>query len=342
MKILSDIKADLEFDIHSAPDTDKNIFDISNTGSDSDLSSIHLHNKKWKAGKRTNYELKFTLCHSRFFSKTVTPFNNVLVLNIPFCNNYGHCLHDVLPKIMYADNDPSYDIVLSSWTPLLDSLVNLYNIKFKRVKLVKDTMSIEFKKLTYENHPAYHLRRIETTRLVKQAIDQYILKNINDKPRNRLIYCTRNTSSDIAGLDTGEPRLMSNDNEEKILSILKQYCTENNLNFTLFNGQEDGVTMKHEKQLKLFNEAKIVVGPHGSAISNIIYLNPENDCKVCEFCSGTEVQVHGGIFNKNYNFLYGYLFDDFLDYYLIPFTKESTPSLTSIDINNLKQFLEEI
>ena len=77
-------------------------------------------------------------------------------------------------------------------------------------------------------------------------------------------------------------------------------------------------------------------------MANVIYMNPINRPKVCEFTSGTEVQVHGGVFNKHYNMLYGYLFEEMYDYYLIPFSKDSTQQVTSIDINNLKKFLEII
>ena len=168
------------------------------------------------------------------------------------------------------------------------------------------------------------------------AID-FVKNNIKTEINNRLIYCTRNTSS-----DTKHGRMMEHANEMKIVDMLKKYCIKNNLIFTMFNGQENGKTMSHIKQLELFNQARVVVGPHGSAMANTIYLNPQNNPKICEFTSGTEVQVHGGIFNKHYNALFGYLFDEIYECYVIPFTKNSTRDITSIDTLNLKKFLEEI
>jgi hypothetical protein len=136
---------------------------------------------------------------------------------------------------------------------------------------------------------------------------------------------------------------MDIDNESQIISLLKSYCIDNGLLFTIFNGEENGQIMSHINQLKLFSEAKIVVGPHGTAMSNVIYLNPLNDCKVCEFTSGTEKVIQGGKpFLKHYNLVYGFLLEEIFDYYLISFHQDSTPDITIIDIDNLTEFLREI
>ena len=77
--------------------------------------------------------------------------------------------------------------------------------------------------------------------------------------------------------------------------------------------------------------------------ANVIHIDPDNDCKICEFTSGTETD---GLkiqaikpFVKNYNRLYNNMISTFSDYYFIPFLKSSTKKETEIDVKNLKFFL---
>ena len=303
------------------------------------IANINISQNAIKIKNINNdYLEKSTIAGSGENSHTKSNYDgdNICIINVQFPNNYGHCLHDVIPQLLYLDKQSKYDKIYTSGNPILHSLLNMIQIKFEKICFVenKEEKLIMGQNVQIQNWPAYHKRDINKTRLIKQEINEFIKNNIKTEVNNRLIYCTRNTSSDAK-----HGRMMNHENEKEIVELLKKYCDKNDLLFTMFNGQEDGKTMSHIKQLKLFNEAKIVVGPHGSAMANVIYLNPKNKPRVCEFTSGTEVQVHGGIFNKHYNFLFGYLFDEIYDYNLIPFSKNSTPEFTSIDVDNLNRFL---
>lgn len=270
---------------------------------------------------------------NKAFTIDVEAAKNVCVVNTSFSDNYGHCLHDVIPILMYIDKHSSYDVVYTCDSPFLRNLLNMYGINFNRVKFVDKKVYIKPQALCIENWPAFHYREKHKIWSFKECVDLFLSKH-SSTINNRLIYCTRNNSTDVM-----HGRLMNQDNEDTIISKLKEFATNNNMIFTMFNGQKNGATMSHLEQAILFSEAKIVVGPHGSAMANIIYLSTTNDCKVCEFTSGTEVNVHGGTFVKHYNNLYGYLFEDFIDYYLVPFTLQSTSTETYIDTNNLDHFL---
>lgn len=261
---------------------------------------------------------------------------NVCVINTSFSDNYGHCLHDVIPILMYIDEHSSYDVVYTCDSPFLRGLLDMYGITLNRVKFINEKVYIKPQALCVENWPAFHYREKHKIWLFKKHVDMFLNRQTSAN-KNRLIYCTRNNSTDVM-----HGRLMNQNNEDEIISKLEEFAEANDLIFTLFSGQESGVTMNHHKQAMLFSEAKIVVGPHGSAMANIIYLSTTNDCKVCEFTSGTAVNVHGGTFVKHYNNLYGYLFEDFVDYYLVPFTAQSTSAETYIDTNNLDTFLSKI
>jgi hypothetical protein len=260
-------------------------------------------------------------------------FPKAKILNIPHCETYGHCLHDIIPKLMHEDLQSEYDVIYTCGSSVLKSLLDLFEIKFDRVQILnEDIVEIETDEICIENCNGFHIRDKEKIKLLKKQIDTIIAKKYEPEISNRLIYCSR------SGTNVTNKRRMCQENEEEIIRLLKTFCNTNNLVFTFFNGQEDTQTMSHINQLKLFSEAKIVVGPHGTAMSNIIYLNPNNNCDICEFTSGTEVVVHGGSFVKHYNALYGFLPEELFKYYLIPFSKGSTFPTTKIDTDNLKEF----
>ena len=262
--------------------------------------------------------------------------NNILVFSPLFSNNnYGHILHDILPRLVLFDKQKEYTKIITCTSTLLRQLIDILQIKLsKRVIFVDRELNFSCRNITYLCGPSFYVRDINSTRLFKTHIERFLKSNITTTKRNRLIYYKRE------GKDAKHRRYMDSQNEEEVISLLKNYSDKNNLEFTLFNGLKNGETMPHIEQIQLFREAKIAVGSHGSGLANITWMDPANDCKVCEFCSGTTNIIHGNTpFIKNYNFLYGGMLGDFIDYSLIPFTKESNTNTTYIDINNLKKFL---
>ena len=261
---------------------------------------------------------------------------NILVVSPLFSNNYGHILHDILPRLMLFDKQKEYDKIITCTSPLLRQLIDILQIKFsERVIFVDKELNFNCRNMSYLCGPTFHVRCIDSIRLFKTHIEEVIKNNITTTKRNRLIYYKRE------GKDIKHRRAMDSQSEKNIINLLKGYANKKNLEFTLFNGLKNGKTMSHIEQIQLFREAKIAVGSHGSGLANTVWMDPANDCRVCEFCSGTHT-IHGTTpFTKNYNFLYGGMLGDFIDYNLIPFTKESTKDITHININNLKKFLND-
>jgi capsular polysaccharide biosynthesis protein len=272
-----------------------------------------------------------------------TEFNkiSISIFKSNFLYNYGHCLHDILPSLLYLDKFSDSDVILSPLTDFMTSLINLTGLSFKKVKFLnaRESVNLRFKTKTQFTFCTKKQRNFNMSFLFKQSLESHLIQTIHTDINNRLIYCTRNTSSDVK-----HNRRMLDSNEKAIINLLKSYAEDHNLLFTLFNGQENGKTMTHKKQMLLFREAKIVVGPHGSAMANVIYLNPKNKPSVCEFCKGkysTNVK-HGGVFAKNYNHLNSFAFENFYNYALIPFDEKSNTIITIIDIANLQNFLQSL
>lgn len=339
MKIISKLEEERLYNYLSMPDPKVDVFEVTQkTGLENTVANVLCMDKTG-----FSFSLTHKLHHYNLARPTTAQsrgdFKTVCIPTIPFPDNYGHCLHDVIPKLLFLDKHSTYDVILFPNNKFIETLLDFLQIKFQKIKIIPKGVrfSFTFERIFIENHPAFHKRDKNKTRLIKDQIDLVSSKIISSDIDNRLIYCTRNSSSDVK-----HGRKMEDKNEADIISLLKDHCDKNSLLFTLFDGQENGKTMSYEKQMRFFNEAQVVVGPHGSAMANVVYMRPEIRPKVCEFTSGSEVQVHGGIFNKHYNALFGHLFDDMYDYSLIPFTAESTPAETLIDLDNLKEFLKSI
>lgn len=258
--------------------------------------------------------------------------NNVLVFNPLFCDNYPHILTDALPLIISAQTDDQYDIILIPWSSLLIEVLDAINLDLSKIRLIDSEFYFKARKIHIQNISSYPDIEISKVRKLKEIID----KNLptNDNSCANLIYYSRSNN------ETRNGRMISSDNEIKIINLLKEYAINFNLNFCIFNGQIDGQRMSTKEQIKLFKSAKMVVGPHGGGLANIIWIDPKNECKICEFTSGTEKTIQSsGAFWRNCNFSYNLLPDEIFKYSLIPFTSNSTDNIVEIDINNLLKFL---
>lgn len=263
--------------------------------------------------------------------------DKLLVVRFKYDNNYGHVLHDLLPMLVYLDKSTEAELIVVASTPMLISLMALHNIEFKKICILEPN-SIHL----YKAHSYFvfeYLMRCRNSNIsaaYKASLDNYLDTLDTAEKKNFLIYCTRNNSSDVL-----HKRKMTTSVETNILRRLSNFALTHDLEFLIFNGQEDGRTMSHVKQLNLFRRAKVVVGPHGSAMANVVYLDPEIHPIVCEFTSGPRNTIHGKeAFRKNYNFLNSFAFNDLYSYVLLLFDLSSTNAFTSIKIDEFERFLE--
>lgn len=266
-------------------------------------------------------------------------FSKVLLLQTIYFDNYCHNLIDTIPTILYHDKHSNADVIYTPGSKLLSDQLKHHNIKLNKTMLVNPGKIVSFNSQSVcciNSTPGSRHRK-----KIVNFIDDYVNHSVNCKSttniKNRLIYATRNYSDSNLQIR----RKIQDDNELEIIKLLKHYCDNNNLIFTMFDGYRNGKRMTLSEQSKLFNEAKMVVGPHGGAMSNILYLDPNNNPIVCEFTGGTQSAIHANsVFVKNYSNLYTCYFEEIYNYNLIPFTDDSSYNETKIDIDNLKQFLK--
>lgn len=271
-----------------------------------------------------SYDLKFI--------KNPPAPSHVIILNLPFCNSYGHATHDVVSWILHYDTYSTADKIYTRQSPLVTSIIKQYEITLKKIVFVKDKTILNSKRLEIHNFPCHRNKDV-----VQHLYDEVHNRLNITQPKNFFIYCSRNHDPSITN------RKMVPATEQKIIELSKKYCEINNLKFILFTGMLNNKRIPLANQINLFSRGKIVVGPHGAAMSNIFYLRNDHKPHVCEFVPGLGSAIGGGRnFKKNQNYCHGYIFDRFADYCLIPFTDDSTLGMTNVDIRNFEKYLETI
>jgi capsular polysaccharide biosynthesis protein len=243
--------------------------------------------------------------------QTTITANNILVLNLNHIGAYGHIYSEVFSELCAVDETyPEYDCILMVKSPLMQRIIDTFDLKLSnKIKFIQEEPNklhlLDFHKLEIVNHcPLSHVNKFKNVANLKSIFHNS--KPITNRPKNFLIFCSRRSRSAKHG------RNITEENENEIIEYLKRYSTENNLEFYLLTGEgPDGRILSIENQYKLFTNAKIVVGPHGGVMNNLIFLDPAKKPKVIEFYPGGE--------SKSFSRLFGGAIDVFAEYHQIPY-----------------------
>lgn len=246
-----------------------------------------------------------------YINAKVISADKMLVLNLNHIHAYGHIYSEVLSELYAVDDKYSeYDCVVTMLSPLMNSVKEYFNLNFsKKIKFIlyeekQNKFLLKFNKLKIVNHrPNRYPTKAENVKKLKRAF--HIRRPIIKKEKDLLLYCSRNSAK------AGHGRKLTQENEDRIVEILKEHANKNNLEFYLLTGQEsDGTTTSVPKQYELFSNAKLVVGPHGGVMSNLIFLDPNKAPRVIEFCP---------LARKNFNILFDGAISRFAKYQKIAY-----------------------
>ena len=148
----------------------------------------------------------------------------------------------------------------------------------------------------------------------------YIHLDKKNYKNNLLIYTKRNN---------GDTRTRHITNENMIENILKKYCVSNNLTYVSFFYKNYST----QDRIELFNNAKIIVGPHGAANFHTVFC--KKNTKFIEF-----------IFTKDCHSTQLVSLSYDLDYWQIPVPEhgqyEKYITISNNSIDSLKQILNQI
>jgi len=261
--------------------------------------------------------------------ETVINAKNMMILNLNNGNQYGHIYSEVFSELCAVDETyPKYDCILITKTPLMEKVIETFNLKLSdRIKFISSTSNetylLNFDKLEIVNHsPTTYVNKSTNVANLKSILHKQ--KPITNKPKNLLLFCSRSSPSAKHG------RNITQQNENDIIEYIKQYAEEKNLEFYFFNGEEpDGSNVSISKQYEIFSNTEILVGLHGGVMSNLIFLDPAKKPKVIEFCP---------IIGKNFNRLFDGAILEFAEYYQILYElPDSVKTKPSANIMSLLQ-----
>jgi Glycosyltransferase 61 len=259
-----------------------------------------------------------------------------------FPGNYGHFLHDHLPFIAYARH------MLPQHTKfiLVDNEADRKRLQFidpqfesERVIWAEQKMIYKVSAGSISGLPPPATRHIiNRYSLLREWV---LLKPSFRTDQRTIIYYTR------SGFDVRNGRFMDSLHEKVLINLVKQKMMEHGRNehLVIFDGKENGQPMSLQHQFDLFRTARVVIGPHGSGLANILWLPGAATCeerpKVLEFLvqpTQTDIQVGGSL--KTYMYLYG--FPKWVDYHHLYYTSYSTSQRMSVDVKHFVQALEDM
>ncbi len=240
-------------------------------------------------------------------------------------NNYFHFLFDIITKIKivetkYKLNDIDHFFVpgISDWQREILSTLDI-----NQNKLID---SKKYRHITADNiialdHPWYKKGRVQNEIL---NIPNWIIFYLRDK---FLQYSKKFNCSDKIFIDRSD----SNFNHCKLIN------NEEVINFLTDNGFESYQVSKLNffEQIYLFNNAKVIIGPHGAAFSNIIF--SKQGLKLVELIPSDHLSKKCEKISNLLNF----------DYQKIKLNKEINENIDTIgdiriEISELKKILKQI
>ena len=284
-----------------------------------------------------------------------------------FTGNYGHFLHDHLPIIAWLREylDPEVKFILL-YHPRHEEILNTVDPTFVRERVEwiqrQELVQINDGTLTVmaaATTPYRNLRLIESLgRWLNDARPA-----THDTGKGTIIYYTRGGSS-----DTMHGRVVEPNHEADIIAAIRAKMAKYNRpeELVIYNGQENGATMAIERQFELFRSASTVIGPHGSGLANVVWMDasstpttkesadrtPSTTCakrpRILEFLLGpdsTQVQptcpnCKGNPFSRTYYHLFSTI--PWVEYNHLLYAGNSTEATTYIDLTALDLALEDM
>ena len=234
----------------------------------------------------------------KFIQKKIKGNILSLVQGASAIGNYGHWILDTIPKLIITKKFKdlnSFDAILMPNIKKkfqTDSL-EYFNISKNKILDGSEITHLYADKITIPSHPYWELNKHQFETVAK--VDQDILKSIRkiflqnsslNKKKNENIFIDRSDSI------FNHNKLVNN---LEIIDYLKKK------EFLIIKLSE----LSFNEQIKIFNEAKIIIGSHGAGLTNLIFCepstkvieigNPNFDCDVFRNISNIQ--------NLNYSFI---------------------------------------
>jgi len=187
-------------------------------------------------------------------------------------DNYFHWLFDILPKIKICSEIYNLDkIDYFYFTKLLDwqrKILEIFGLRNIKILDSNEFRHVEAEKIIAVQHPWYEKGYINPEAI---NIPAWIIQWLKDAFLSKAESFDCSEKIFIDRKDDTKFKHCQIINDDEVFEFLKSK------GFSKYKvGQ-----LSFKKQIYLFNNAKIIIGPHGAAFANLIFCKP--DTKVFEF-----------------------------------------------------------
>jgi len=281
------------------------------------------------------------------------PGKNYIAYSGWYFGNFGHYVHDHLSKLAWLKqlvSDDDNTMFILPYHEVHERVLTVVDEGFVRNRVIwikyGETVSANSASLTVmipkSNMPfpgGYPQTATVYTEYLRLWLEESHWRGEDASSRNKrkVIYYMRRGSTPRRNVDQ--------ELESVILSKIREAMVKRGQNpeedLIIFNGlDENGETLSMQTQFDLFSSADTAIGPHGSGLTNIIWMDPrcssggsnskeDRRPKVLEFVSSKQTpSIQTGSF-WGYWFLYGSL--PWIDYHQMYYTADSTDPQTFID-----------
>lgn len=262
-----------------------------------------------------------------------------------YVGNFGHFVHDFASKIAWLKTLVSEDTkFLLPYHPLYQDVLNEVDIDFvrDRIKWIKygETVHVMNGSLTVmkpKSSEVFKSGYPQTATIFTEHFRRWLEESNwsegslqSQQPRNKVIFYSRKGGTPRRNVEYNlEQRLI-----KKTIEVMEKRG-QSAEDLYIFNGKDEyGNTLNIPSQRLFFSMADTVIGPHGSGLTNIIWMDPRCDSgsprpKVLEFASSRRSPAIQSGSYWGYWFLFGSM--PWIDYHYIYYTAESTDEAVYVD-----------
>ncbi|CAJ1363005.1 unnamed protein product [Effrenium voratum] len=218
----------------------------------------------------------------------------------PEAFQFGHILHDVLPMIVWvATRYPGVQIaILRDVKGTLESFLQWLDADLAQmVTLVPSGAAVCAMNDVLMMIPGEEVLRPEQLRIpaLMTSLRGFVFQRKQLQQVDKVIYYQR-----IRGA-TSHGRLFSEADSMQLVNLARGALRAQNKSdqIVVFNGTQNGVPMTFEEQYRLFSSAYLAFGPHGTGLSNVLWMQA-TDClsrpAVIEFMCSLDTSKMRGCF----------------------------------------------
>jgi len=272
-----------------------------------------------------------------------------------YVGNFGHFVHDHVPVIAWMkSNVPESTKFLLPYNPLHENIMKVVDPKFVEERVVwieyDQTVKVEgtLTVLVPKKNDPFPCGFPQTAAVFTEHLRAWLeeahreLWEAKEKQPKKVIFYTRSGGTARRNLDKGLEDMILKKIRE---SMVKYGRAEDEL--VIFNGKDpSGETFSIQEQFDLFSSADVLIGPHGSGMTNMIWMDPRRrPCggtqnKILEFSSSMRTkQVQSGAYSS-YWFLFGST--PWLDYHNLYYLPRSTPETVVVNLEAFEKGLEAL